>query len=167
MELPKTESELQTLINKAVEEAKNELTATYDGKFATQRKKYESQIAELEANKDKSAEEIAKQKVQQQYEADQAELAQLRSYKKTTEISKRLAKDNLPSYLVNDSRILNSSEEDFEKNYKLVKTDYESSQPKGNTHSSVVNTGGSAKPNGDSKGEAFEKMGECLKGLIG
>lgn len=166
-ELPKTDGELQTLIEDAVKNATEKLAKEYDGKFAAQRTKYEGEIKSLKDSIGKSAEEIAKQKMQEQYDADQRELTELRSFRKNTLISNRLAKDNLPSYLVNDSRLLNSTDEDFEKNYKSVKADYESTLPKGNQHTTVVNTNVATPNSGDKRHDAINKMGECLKGLVG
>lgn len=167
MELPKTEDELQSLINKAVEEATTKLTGEFDGKFASQRTKYENQIRELKNSIGKSAEELAQQRMQEQYEADQKELAELRGFKKTTLISERLAKDGLPKYFVNDSRLMNASEEDFEKAFKLVKSEYEATLPKGNNRSNVVPVNTNAPSTNDPKQDAYNKMGDVLKNLIG
>ena len=170
MELPKTEAELDAIITSKVKEATDELVSKHNGEMATLRKKHEADIQKVKDQANLSAEEIAQRKIQEQYDADQKELQELRGFKKTTLISQRLAKDGLPEYLKNDVRLINSSDEDFEKNYKSVKADFEATQPKGNTHSSVVKqTGGASvrNPSQDSKDEAYQKMGEALGQIIG
>ena len=171
MELPKTEAELDALITSKVEEATSTLVSKHNGEMATLRKKHEAELQKVKDQANMSAEEIAQRKFQEQNEADQKELQELRGFKKTTLISQRLAKDGLPDYLKNDVRLINSSEEDFEKNYKNVKADFEATQPKGNAHSSVVRqTGGASKgsSSGDTaKDEAYAMMGEALSQIIG
>lgn len=171
MELPKTEAELDALITSKVEEATNNLVSKHNGEMASLRKKHEAEIQKVKEQANMSAEEIAQKRVQEQNEADQRELQELRGFKKSTIISQRLAKDGLPDYLKNDVRLINSSEEDFEKNYKNVKADYDATQPKGNTHSSVVRqTGGASKPaigSDAAKDEAYKAMGEALSEIIG
>ena len=113
-----------------------------------------------------TAEEIAAEKIKEQQEADQKELAELRAYKKSGEISKRLAKEGLPDFFKNDTRLLNAEDGDLEKVVKDIKKEYDSYLPKGANHSTVVQTAQGDKPV-DPKQVANEKMGEALKELIG
>ena len=165
-ELPKTEAELQALIDQKVEEATTALETKYNGKFAEQRTKYEGDIKKLKESIGKSAEELAEQKIKEQQEADQKELAELRIYKKSKTLEERLIKENLPSYLKNDARLLNASDEDFDKALKEVKKDYETSLPKGNPHSTVVPAGG-GKPTATDKERVNQEFAEALKELVG
>ena len=169
MELPKTEAELDALITSKIEEVKSELTSKHNGEMANLRKKYETEFTKKLEQANLSAEELAQQKLKEQVAANEQELQELRTFKKGVVIGQRLAKDGLPDYLKNDIRLVNASEEDFEKQYKLVKADYEATQPKGNTHSSVVRQTGGATTSTpqDTKGEAYALMGETLAEIIG
>lgn len=157
-----TEAELQAKINDAVNEATDALISKHNGEMANMRK-------ENKALKDAnlSSEERAKQDLEEQRLATEKELGELRAFKKNSIISEKLAKENLPSYLKNDSRLINASESELDKAIKLVKSDYESSLPKGNTHSSVVVNATSGGKQADTKSEAYEKMGEVLNSIIG
>ena len=168
MELPKTEAELQAYVDKKINEATNTLKTEYDGKFAAQRKKHDEEIAKVRAEAGKSAEEIAAQKVKEENEARDKELNDLRDYKKGKVLEERLAKEKMPSHFKFDSRLLNASEEDFEKVLKDVKKEYEETLPKGNQHSTVVRTqsGEVQKTNTDDKTLAYEKGAEALKDLF-
>ena len=168
VELPKTETELQGLIDQAVEKATTALKTEYDGKFAAQRKKHDEEIAKVKADAGKSAEELAQQRVKEQNELDQRELAELRSYKKGKILEERLVKENMPNHFKYDSRLLNASEEDFEKTIKEVKKEYEATLPKGNQTSTVVRVGGT--PTSTTKTDADianEKFAESLGQMIG
>ena len=165
-ELPKTEQELNDLIAQKVQEKADELTAQHNGAMANMRKKYESDIAKAKEQANKSAEEIAAEKIKEQQEADQKELAELRAYKKSGEISKRLAKEGLPDFFKNDTRLLNAEDGDLDKVVKDIKKEYDSYLPKGATHSTVV-PNAQNQPPVDKKQEAYNKMGEALKELTG
>ena len=91
----------------------------------------------------------------------------MRSYKKTTELSQKLAKEGLPDFLKNDSRLLNAEDGNVDKVIKTIKGEFEQSLPKGARHSTVVQTQQKgATTTGDSRQEAFEKMGEALKNIV-
>ena len=152
-----TEAELQSRIDEAVSSATKDLISRHNGEMANMRKENK---ALKEANLSK--EELA----QQQAEAQKEELENLRAFKKSAIISERLAKENLPSYLKNDNRLLNATDETFDKVLKQVKADYESSLPKGNSHSSVVQVASTVKET-SSKETAYAKMGEALNSLLG
>jgi hypothetical protein len=124
-------------------------------------------IKELE-NSNLSQEEIEARVRKEQDEATQNELAELRSYKKGKVIEERLSKEGLPSYFKNDSRLLNAKDEDFDKAIKDVKKEYEATLPKGNTHSTVVQTyTNGANQEKDATSKANEEMGNALKQIIG
>lgn len=165
-ELPKTEQELNDLIAQKVQEKADELTAQHNGAMANMRKKYDDDIKKTKEQANKSAEEIAAEKIKEQQEADQKELAELRAYKKSGEISKRLAKEGLPDFFKNDTRLLNAEDGDLDKVVKDIKKEYDSYLPKGATHSTVV-PNAQNQPPVDKKQEAYNKMGEALKELTG
>ena len=166
VELPKTETELQGLIDQAVKDATNALRTEYDGKFAAQRKKHDDEIAKIKADAGKSAEELAQQRLKEQQDADQQELTELRAYKKGKVIEERLGKEGLPTFLRNDTRLINASDDDFDKVLKEVKKEYEAILPKGNQHSSVIQTSSNG-PTPSEKDKANADFGKALKELVG
>lgn len=166
-ELPKTEAELQALLDAKATEVTDTLTAKHNGEMATLRKKHDDELKKAKEQANLSAEEIAKQKIEEQQNADREELESLRAYKKSNEISARLAKEGLPTFFKNDARLLNAEDGDLDKIIKDVKKEYESSLPKGATHSTVVSTPTGSKPQGDDKQAAFNAVGEILKGVVG
>lgn len=167
-ELPKTEQELNDLINAKVQEKIDEETAKHNGQMANLRKKYEEDLRKAKEQAGKTAEELAQERIKEQQEADQKELNELRAYKKSAIITERLAKENLPAYLKNDSRLINADESTFEKALKEVKKDYELSLPRGATHSTIVQTSTTSSNSQQSeKEQAYEKMGEAIKQIIG
>lgn len=166
VELPKTEQELNDLIAQKVQEKETEMTAKHNSEMANQRKKFDDEVKKAKEQAGKTAEELAQEKIREQQEADQKELNELRAYKKSGEISKRLAKEGLPDFLKNDARLLNAEEGDLDKVIKDVKKDFEAYQPKGATHSTVV-PNAQNQPPVDKKQEAYNKMGEALKELTG
>ena len=166
VELPKTEQELNDLIAQKVQEKTDELTAKHNGEMASQRKKFDDDLKKAKEQAGKTAEELAQEKIKEQQEADQKELNELRAYKKSGEISKRLAKEGLPDFFKNDTRLLNAEDGDLDKVVKDIKKEYDSYQPKGATHSTVVPNAQNQKPV-DKKQEAYNKMGEALKELTG
>ena len=103
---------------------------------------------------------------QEQDQALQDELTELRAFKKGKVIEERLAKESLPSYFKNDARLLNAKEEDFDRVLKEVKKEYEGTLPKGNTHSSVVQTNTQQAQMSD-KDKANAEMGAVLTSMFG
>lgn len=168
MELPKTEQELNDLVEAKVNEATEKLVAKHNSDMANARKKYDDDIRKVKEQANLSAEELAQQKIKEQQEADQKELAELRAYKKDATISSRLAKEGLPSYFKNDTRLLNASDDELDKVIKVVKGEYEQAQPKGATHSTIIPTasGETPKAKGDNSA-VYEQVGEALKQLVG
>ena len=166
VELPKTEAELQALLDAREKEVTDNLTAKHNGDMAAMRKKHDDELAKAKQQANMTAEQIAEQKYKEQQENDARELAELRDYKKQSIIGERLAKEGLPSYLKNDIRLRNAEEGDLDKVIKEVKKDYDADRPKGATHSTVVQTGGQ-RATGDAKQQAFEEMGKALGELVG
>lgn len=152
-----SQAELDAKINEAVEAATANLNSKHNADMAKLRK----ENTDLR-NASKSQEQLK----QEQDEAVANELAELRSFKKGKVIEERLAKEGLPTFLKNDARLLNASDDDFDKTLKEVKKEYEAYIPKGNQHSSVVNTntGGPALSEKDQANLAF---GKALKDLVG
>lgn len=168
VELPKTEQELNDLIAAKVQEKADELTAKHNSDMASQRIKYENDIKKAKEQAGKTAEEIAQEKIKEQQEHDAQELAELRTFKKNTVLSEKLKKEGLPDFFKNDTRLLNAEEGNVDKVIKDIKKEYEQYQPKGATHSTVVqtNTGGGNTQQSE-KELAFEKMGEAIKEIVG
>ena len=166
-ELPKTEQELNDLIAAKVQEKTDELTSQHNGAMANMRKKYESDLAKAKEQANMTAEQIAAEKVKEQQEHDAQELAELRQFKKNTVLGEKLKKEGLPDFFKNDTRLLNAEDGNLDKVIKDIKKEFEAFQPKGATHSTVVPTQNqTVNQQQDTKGAAFEKMGDAIKELI-
>ena len=166
-ELPKTEQELNDLIAAKVQEATAEQEAKHNGQMATMRKKYDDDLKKAKEQANMTAEQIAAEKVKEQQEHDAQELAELRQFKKNTVLSEKLKKEGLPDFFKNDTRLLNAEDGNLDKVIKDIKKEYEQYQPKGATHSTVVQTNAnSGNPQASDKEQAFEKMGDAIKELI-
>ena len=170
-ELPKTEQELNDLIAAKVQEATAEQEAKHNGQMATLRKKYDDDLKKAKEQAGKTAEEIAQERIKEQQEHDAQELAELRQFKKNTVLSEKLKKEGLPDFFKNDTRLLNAEEGNVDKVIKDIKKEYEQYQPKGATHSTVVQTNTTsgntqASDKEQAKEQAYEKMGDAIKELI-
>ena len=166
MDLPKTDAELQALLDAKAQEVTDSLTAQHNGAMANMRKKYESDIAKVKEQANMSAEQIAEQKYREQQEHDAKELAELRQFKKASELGEKLKKEGLPEFFKNDTRLLNADDGNIDRVIKDIKKDFEASQPKGATHSTIVQNA-NGKPTGDSQTQIFEQVGDALKQALG
>ena len=155
-----TETELQTRIDDAVKLATDKLVSKHNGEMATIRKSYEDKIKQASM----SAEEIAQHRAEELAQEQAQELAELRTFKRSAIIKDKLASAGLPSYFVNDSRLLSAEEGDIDKVIKTVKSEYDATLPKGNTHSSVVQTGGQQPK--DTTGQVYEQVGNAIGNLF-
>lgn len=152
-----TEAELSAKVEEAVANATKELEAKHNKsmyELRQENKKLKDATKDQETLKKEQDEEVVR------------ELNELRAYKKQSMISERLAKEGLPSFLKNDSRLINASDDDFEKVIKEVKKDYDAIAPKGSQHSTVVQTS-STKPELSDKDKANAEFGQALKKLVG
>ena len=102
MELPKTEQELQAIIDSAVKQATDEIVSKHNGEMATLRTRHSAELDKVRKEANMSAEELAKQKASELAEQQAQELSDLRNFKKQTILKEKLANSNLPSYFVND-----------------------------------------------------------------
>lgn len=167
MELPKTEQELNDLIETKINEVTEKMTAKHNGEMATQRKKFEDELKKAKDQANLSAEERAQQLAKEENEAKDKELNELRAFKKSSDLAQRLAKEKLPTYFKNDSRLINADESNIDKVIKDIRKEYEATLPKGAAHSTVVQTsGGNNNTAANDKETAFQKMGDALKQLI-
>ena len=74
VELPKTEAELQALLDAKANEITESLNAKHNSDMASLRKKHESDLARAKEQANMTAEQIAEQRYKEQQEADQKEL---------------------------------------------------------------------------------------------
>ena len=167
--LPKTEQELNDLISAKVKEATDQLEAKHNGAMATMRQKYDADLKKAKEQASLTAEELAQQRIKEQQEADQKELADLRAYKKTNELSQKLEKAGLPQHFKYDTRLLTAEDGALDKTIADVKKEYDATLPKGATHSTVVPTGQAQSGNqqGGDKTQIFESVGQVLKDALG
>ena len=171
-ELPKTEQELNDLIDAKVNEALEKANTKHNGEMASLRKKHDDEIKRVKEQANLSAEEIAQQRIKEENDAKDKELSELRAYKKASLLTEKLAKEGLPNFFKNDTRLLNAEDGDIDKVIKDIKKEYEANLPKGATHSTVVQqaTGGAQqkeKSDDNGRGAAFEAMGKALENAIG
>ena len=166
MELPKTEQELNDLIEAKVQEKAEQLTAQHNGQMATLRKKYDDDLKKAKEQAGLTAEQLAQEKVKEENEARDKELAELRAYKKSSVLGEKLAKEGLPSYFKNDQRLLSAEDGDIDKVVKEVKKEYEATLPKGATHSTVVQAAQGPKPT-NSTAEIYNAVGDALRNALG
>ena len=169
--LPTTEQELNDLIDAKVNEAIEKVNSKHNGEMAAMRKKHDDELKRAKEQASLSAEELAQEKIKEENEAKDRELNELRSYKKTSIITEKLAKESLPSFFKNDARLLNAEEGDLDKVVKDIKKEYEATLPRGATHSTVVQqaTTGATQSKKDDNGQAaaFEAMGQALEQALG
>lgn len=164
MELPKTEQELQAVIQDAVKQATDEIISKHNGEMASLRTKHNAELERIKKEASMSAEDLAKQKAEELAQAQAQELNDLRAFKKTTIVKDKVTGAGLPSYFVNDSRLLSAEEGEMDKVIKTIKGEYEATLPKGTTHSTVVQTGGQAPK--DDKAVVYEKVGQAIGQII-
>ena len=168
VELPKTEEELKAYVENAISSKVEELSKKHNEEMANLRVSHKKEIEKINNQNNLTAEEKAKALAEEKEKALNDELNDLRSFKKKTTLEARLEKEGLPKYLSNDNRLLSAEEGELDKVLKVVKEDYNGSLPKGNQHSSVVQTAnGVIQTQGkDTKEIAYEKVAETLKDLI-
>ena len=170
MELPKTEQELNDLIESKVNEATEKLVSKHNGEMATLRQRHDSELKKAKEQANLTAEELAQQKVKEEQEQVQQELSELRAYKKSAELGTRLEKEGLPAFFKNDTRLLNADDTNIDKVIKEVKKEYDATRPQGATHSTVVNTANNtqkASGNETDKSQLFGQVGDALKNALG
>lgn len=156
-----TEAEFNAKVEEAVASATKDLVSKHNTEMYNARK----EIKDLK-NANLSQEERTKKELEEKEIALGKELEDLRAFKKTSILTERLAKENLPSYFKNDNRLLNAEDGDIDKVIKDIKKEYEASLPKGNTHSTVVQTSGNTPSVSDSD-KAKAEFGVALKQLLG
>ena len=169
VELPKTEQELNALIEEKLNAKVEELTSKHNGEMASLRKSYDDKLKKQQEQANLSAEEKARQLAEEKEQQTQQELSDLRAFKKSTTLKERLTKEGLPSYFANDNRLLSAEDGDLDKAIKVVKGEYEANLPKGNTHSSVVQvtTSNPTNNSGADKEKANAEVNSMLKGMLG
>ena len=166
VELPKTEAELQAYVQEQISARETEWKATKDQEFAAQRKRHQAEIDKIKADAGKTAEELAQERLKEQQDQLNSEVEELRKFKKTTLLGQKLEKEGLPSFFKNDARLLSAEDGDLDKVVKDIKKEYEASLPKGNQHSTIINTQNGATPSGD-RDKAKAEFGQALKELVG
>ena len=166
VELPKTEAELQAMIDAKATEITDSLTAKHNSDMANLRKKHEDELKKAKEQANLTAEQLAEQKAKEQQEQNLQELNELRQFKKSSLLTERLEKEGLPSYFKNDNRLLTAEDGNIDKVIKDIKKEYEATLPKGANHSTVVpNAQGNKQV--DAKTDAYNKFGDALKEIIG
>lgn len=165
--LPKTEQELDELISAKVKEATDQLESKHNGAMASMRQKYDADLKKAKEQANLTAEEIAQQKIKEEQENTQRELAELRAYKKTNELSQKLTQAGLPQHFKYDTRLLNAEDGNLDNVIKDVKKEYEATLPQGASHSTVVPVGsGNQQAQGDDKSKLFANVGSAIQNAL-
>ena len=156
-ELPKTEAELQALLEAKEQEVTENLTAKHNGEMASIRKKHEAELTKAKEQANMSAQELAEQKVREQQEHDAQELAELRQFKKNSVLTEKLKREGLPEFFKNDTRLLNAEEDKVDEVINTIMEEFKKVLPEGARINTNIN-GGDTPPNGD-KFASFRKEG--------
>ena len=167
VELPKTQEELDALILERENKLREDLSKEYNDKFAKERTSHKAEIDKLKADMGKSADQIAEEKIREQQEKDAKELQDLRAFKKSAIIGEKLAKEGLPSFFKNDTRLLSAEDGDYDKVIKDLKKEWGEAMPKGNQHSTIVQQSGQQQPSAGDGDKAKAEFGRALKDLVG
>lgn len=162
MEETFTQEQVDTLLAEALEKQKSELDAKHNAVMTSQRKAHEKEMEKYKSNADLSADERAKRENAELIESLQNEVNSLKAYKKNAELTDRLAKEQLPSFFKNDSRLINAKDDkELDIVVKTIKTEYASSTNSGANHSTVVSganaDGGTTKLSGKSFDDIIRK----------
>lgn len=157
--------EKETYSKEEVEQMKAELQAKHNSEMANMRKKNETEIAKAKM----TAEELAKTQAEEERNALQSELDELRSYKKQQVLTERLAKEQLPAFFKNDNRLLNAKDDkELDNAIKVIKNEYTSSQPKGASHSTIVQNGKTdAVSENTAKSQLHTNMNDAIRKAFG
>lgn len=167
MELPKTDAELQALVDQKVKEATDALESKHNGAIASIRKDYDTKLQKFKDEQKLSDEERAQKLAKEKEDAINNELNELRAFKRKSFIESKLEKEGMPKYFANDSRLLSANDEQFDKVLKDVKKDYEANLPKGSQHSTIVpNQQGVITPQKSEKEQAYAAAADALKDLF-
>lgn len=154
-----TQEELDEAIKAKLEEKEAELKKQHDSDMASVRIKakqeQENLIKKAKEEATLSAEEIAKKNFEEETKAREQELATLRSYKKQVDLTKKLTEAGIPSFFVNDTRLLNAEEDKVPEVIKTIKAELTSVLPKGATI--TTNVVGSGNPV-DAKAEKMKEF---------
>ena len=130
-----TEEQMKELLEKAKAEKEAELVAKHNQEMANLRQKDKEEkdraVAKATEEAKLSAEELAKKKAEEENKAREQEIAELKAFKQKAELKDALEKAKVPSFFINDSRLLNSTEENREKVIETLKGEYESTLPNG------------------------------------
>lgn len=167
MDLPKTEEELQLLINQKLEEQKSSYETKINEAAANARKDEAKKLEKFKQQQAMNDEERAKALAKEKEDELNAELNELRAFKRKSFIESKLEKEGMPKYFANDSRLLSANDEQFDKVLKDVKKDYEANLPKGSQHSTIVpNQQGVVTPQKTEKEQAYAAAADTLKDLF-
>ena len=150
----------ETYTAEEVEAIKADLEKKHNSEMAQLRTRNATEIEKAKKEATMTAEELAAQKAKEQNEAMELELKELRTYKSQAELGKRLEKEGLPSFFVNDNRLLGAMGDEKALNdvIKTIKSEVSNYKPNGSTTSTVVKqTDGIPNPSGAGKYAGFDE----------
>ena len=128
-----TEEEMQKRIDEAVAKREADLKKQHDADFAEARKRAKEEqdraIEKAVAESKLTAEQKAQKDFEEKQKAQEQELNELRAYKKSGELEKKLVEKGLPTFFKNDSRLINAKDEEVESVISTIEADYKATLP--------------------------------------
>ena len=149
-----TDEQVKEMLEKAKAEKEAELVAKHNQDMANLRQKDKEEkdkaVAKAIEEAKLSAEELAKKKAEEENKAREQEIAELKAFKQKAELKDALEKAECPTLFINDSRLLNSTNENRDEVIKTIKAEWESTLPNG------ARTNTNTKTNENHKGDKDE-----------
>lgn len=159
------EEKIKEAVSKAVADKETELKKQHGTEMASLRTskdaEWKKKLDDAVAEANLSADDKAKKKFEEEQKAKEEELAELRAYKKSGELEKKLIEKGLPTFFKNDSRLLNASEENIESVIETITGEFKQFSPNGGAKISTnVGTGAGKTPKSEQekKFEAFRNV---------
>lgn len=162
-----TPEELQAKIDEAVvksnAEKEAELKKKHDSEMAQlrikEKEEREKAIKKAQDDANLTAEEKAKKTVEEERKAEKEELERLRTEKKINDRANKLKEKGLPDFLKNDSRLLNSPDENVDSVISTIEKEYKGALPQGATISTNVQIPNNGKSAEQSELERLRSLG--------
>lgn len=156
-------AEIEKLKREAVSKREEELRKIHNDEMASQRKKANEEkakaVEEAKKTAQLSTEERLKLEAEEKAKADNERLAFLENEYKKSKITAKLNEAQVPTFFVNDSRLLNAKEEELDGVVKTIKEEFSKVMPSGANVNTNVNVGGSnTKTEREKKFEEFSKI---------
>ncbi len=118
------EEKIKEAVAEALKKAKEEHEARFNQQMAKMRKEKDDAVIKAKEEVLLSAEEKAKKEKEEELKETQEENARLKRTIKEKTIAEKLAEQELPIFLKNDSRLVNGKDEEIEDVVKLIAKEF-------------------------------------------